>query len=172
MDPSWVRLTLDVETFDPTPFADAIDRCLSEGIVLTTIAELGDTAPNHRRLYDLNRICSADIPRRGEFSTYAEYCVERIERNTYNPTTIVIALDRDKWVGMSAASDHRDRGFFFNEMTGVLRSHRGRGVALALKVLVINRVHELGVPTMHTVHHPDNTAPIALNRRLGYLDTT
>jgi RimJ/RimL family protein N-acetyltransferase len=72
---------------------------------------------------------------------------------------------------MSAASDHRDLGYFFNEMTGVVRSHRGRGIALAMKVLVIERVHTLGVPAIYTVHHAANTAPIALNRKLGYVDT-
>ncbi|CAN5699059.1 hypothetical protein BH24ACT5_BH24ACT5_29970 [soil metagenome] len=38
-----------------------------------------------------------------------------------------------------------------------------------MKVLVIARVRSLGVPTIRTVHHPDNEAPIALNRRLGYV---
>jgi RimJ/RimL family protein N-acetyltransferase len=71
---------------------------------------------------------------------------------------------------MSAACGHRDEGFFFNEMTGVIRSHRGRGIALAMKVFVIRLVRDLGVPEMRTFHHPDNTAPIALNRRLGYVE--
>jgi RimJ/RimL family protein N-acetyltransferase len=170
MDPPWVRLTLDVEKFDADAFADVVGRCLRSGIVFTTIAELGDCESNHHRLYELNRTCSADIPERGEFYTYAEHCAERIRRAGYNPSTIVIALDGADWVGMSAASDHRDEGYFFNEMTGVLRSHRGRGIATAMKVVVTERVRDLGVPTMRTFHHPGNEAPIALNRRLGYVD--
>lgn len=87
----------------------------------TTMVELGDHEANHRRLYELNRLCSADIPERGEFYTYDEYHAARIERD-YEPSTTVIALDDGAWVGMSAASDHHDEGFFFNEMTGVRRS--------------------------------------------------
>ncbi|HXH58157.1 hypothetical protein [Iamia sp.] len=129
MDPPWVRLTLDVETLDTTAFDVVVGGCRRQGIVFRTIHELGDRDSNHRRLYELNRTCSADIPGREEFYTYAEYCAERIKRETYDPGAVIIALDGDQWVGMSAASDHRARGFFFNEMTGVLRSHRGRGIA-------------------------------------------
>lgn len=163
MTPNWVRLTLDVDSFDESAFDRAV-----EGITLTTMTELGDHEANHRRLYELNRTCSADIPGRGEFYTYDEYRARRIERD-YEPSTTVIALDGSAWVGMSAASDHRDEGFFFNEMTGVVRSHRGRGIALAMKVMVIGLVRELGVREIRTLHHPDNEAPIALNRRLGYV---
>lgn len=69
MAPPWLWLTLDVETFDADAFEEVVDRCLRDGIVFTTIAELGDVDSNHRRLYDLNRTCSADIPERGKFFT-------------------------------------------------------------------------------------------------------
>ncbi len=165
-----MRLRLDVGRFDPDGFAAAADRCRRDGIELTTIAALGDDDTNRRRLFELNRECSADIPGRGDFSTYPEYLTERIEVPSYDPAAVVLALDDAQWVGMSAASDHRADGYFFNEMTGVIRSHRGRGIALAMKVLVIDRVRALGVPAIHTVHHAANAAPIALNRKLGYVD--
>jgi RimJ/RimL family protein N-acetyltransferase len=164
-------LRLDVDRFDPDAFAGAVERCRRAGITFTTVAALGDGDANRRRLYDLNRACSADIPGRGEFYPYPEYLAERVEVPSYDPETVVLALDGDRWVGMSAASEHRDRGFFFNEMTGVVRSHRRQGIALALKVLVIERVRALGVPAIYTIHHAANTAPIALNRKLGYVDT-
>ena len=44
------------------------------------------------------------------------------------------------------------------------------GDAFAMKVLVIELVRALGVPTIRTFHHPDDSAPIALNRPLGYVD--
>jgi GNAT superfamily N-acetyltransferase len=170
MDGGWVRLRLDVEQFDPGAFATDIDRCRRAGIEFTTIAALGDDDANRRRLYELNRVCSADIPGRGEFYPYPEYLAERIDVASWDPGTVVLAIDGDEWVGMSAASDHRDERYFFNEMTGVVRSHRRRGIALALKVLVIERVRALGVPAIHTVHHAANVAPITLNRKLGYVE--
>ena len=170
MNGSWVRLRLDVEHFDPDAFTPAVDRCHRDGIDFTSIAALGDVESNRRRLYELNRECSSDIPGRGEFYTYDEYVADRIAVPGYDPDAVILALDGPEWVGMAAASDHRDQGYFFNEMTGVVRSHRGRGIALAMKVLVIAHVAGLGVPAIHTVHHAANAAPIALNRKLGYVD--
>jgi hypothetical protein len=54
-------------------------------------------------------------------------------------------------------------------MTGLILSHRGRGIA-AMKVLVIGHVREHGGGEIRTLHHPDNVAGIALNRKLGYID--
>ena len=165
-----VWMSLDVDRFDARRFEASLDHCARSGIAFTTMAELGDSGENQRRLFELNSTCSADIPSRGEFYTYAEYRSERIDTKTYNAHTVVIALDGIEWIGMSAASDHRERGFFFNEMTGVVRSHRRRGIALVMKVMLIQRIQELHVRTIYTVHHPDNHAPIALNRRLGYVE--
>jgi hypothetical protein len=39
-----------------------------------------------------------------------------------------------------------------------------------MKVTLIDLVRELGVPEIRTFHHPDNEAPICLNRKLGYVD--
>jgi RimJ/RimL family protein N-acetyltransferase len=165
-----VRLRLDVERFEPDRYAGVVDRCRRDGIEFATLGGLGDDDANRRRMYELNRECSADIPGRGDFYTYPEYLAERIDVPGYDPAAIALATDAGDWVGMSAASDHRADGYFFNEMTGVVRSHRGRGIALALKVLVIEHVRALGVPAIYTVHHAANTAPIALNRKLGYVD--
>ena len=163
-------MSLDVETFEAAAFDDIVAHCLRAGIVFATIEQLGDHESNHRRLYELNRVCSADIPERGDFYTYAEYRAARIEQDSYNPNLIVLALDAGEWVGMSAASDHRRDGYAFNEMTGVVRSHRRRGIAIAMKVMVIQRARELGMTTIRTFHHPANEAPIAVNKRLGYVD--
>ena len=170
MDPHWTHLKLDVAGFDYEAFAPIVRRCEDAGIAFTTMAELGDNESNHRRLYELNRTCSADIPERGQFYSYDEYVEQRIRQN-YTPQTTVIAVDGGEWVGMSAASDHSIDGYFFNEMTGVIRSHRGRGIAVAMKAIVVQLVRERGISEIRTIHHPDNLAPIALNRRLGYRDT-
>jgi len=43
---------------------------------------------------------------------------------------------------MAATSIHPERGFALSEMTGVLRSYRGRGVSIAMKVIAIELVRE------------------------------
>ena len=69
----WVRLELDVTSFDPTGFTEVTANVAASGITLVTFAELGDTATNQRALYELNAECSADIPGRAPFFTWPEF---------------------------------------------------------------------------------------------------
>jgi GNAT superfamily N-acetyltransferase len=69
---------------------------------------------------------------------------------------------------MSAATYHQTGNFVFNEMTGVLPSHRRRGLAVALKLLVIRFAHAVGVAVIRTFNDAENIGMLAVNRRLGY----
>jgi RimJ/RimL family protein N-acetyltransferase len=166
----WVKLELDVASFDERRFEEYVARCHAEGIHLTTLAELGDTPEHRRALYDLNKECSADIPERGEFFSYDEFTERRIAVPSYDPRGVVLALDGDAWIGMSATSDHGD--IVFNEMTGVRAAHRGRGISVAMKIFGMSFVKALGARTVRTLHHPANASAIAMNRKLGFVDAT
>ncbi|WP_020576186.1 hypothetical protein [Actinopolymorpha alba] len=85
--PEWVRLKLDLATFDANAFEPYLQRSLAAGIELMTIAELSDTLGNRRALYELNKTCSADIPERGEFFTFEEYVANRLNPSVYDPQT-------------------------------------------------------------------------------------
>ena len=85
---SWVRLQLDLDTFDEAGFVANLQRCQESGITFTTMARLGDTAECRRALYELNKTCSADIPERGEFYTFDEYLAERIETRLHDPRVV------------------------------------------------------------------------------------
>lgn len=166
----WLRLKLDLETFDDAAFEPYLQRCRDAGLEFTDMAELGDTAAHRRALYELNKTCSADIPQRGEFYTFDEYLAEGIDIPSYDPRGVVLAIERTRWVGMSATSLLPAEGCAFSEMTGVLPDYRGRGVALAMKLLAIRFARGSGMRWLRTVHHPANASAIAVNRRLGFVD--
>jgi hypothetical protein len=128
----WVKLQLDLSTFDDSRFEPYLRRCQQSGVGLTTVAEIGDSPGTRRSLFELNRICSADILGRGEFYTFEEYLGERINVPSYDPHGVALAIDGDVWIGMAATSQHPERGFAFSEMTGVLTGYRGRGVSVAM----------------------------------------
>jgi RimJ/RimL family protein N-acetyltransferase len=165
-----VKLQLDVQGFDAHPWQRYISGSERSGIEFHTLAELGDTEANRKRLYELNKVCSADIPGRGPFYSYEQYRDARLQPESYTPAGIILAIEGDTWVGMSAASYHKEQNFVFNEMTGVPREYRRRGIATALKVLAIRFAASLGVPVIYTFHAAANVAAIAMNRRLGYTD--
>jgi RimJ/RimL family protein N-acetyltransferase len=172
MPVEWIRLELDLRTFDAEPFVDRAHRCRQAGIEFTTMKALGDTEVHRRTLFELNRSCSADIPERGAFYTWDAYVAERLDILGYHPGGVVLALDRGEWVGMCAVTVRPERGDAYNEMTGVVRSHRQRGIALAMKLLAMDFVRSQGQAWVRTQHHPDNTAAITMNRRLGFTDIT
>jgi hypothetical protein len=75
----WVRLKLDLNSFDDVGFRLYFERCRQAGLAFTSLAELGDTAEHRLSLYELNKTCSADIHERGEFYTIEEYLAIRIQ---------------------------------------------------------------------------------------------
>lgn len=166
----WVRLVLDLAEFDDRKFEQYLLRCRRSGVTLCTLADVGDTMENRLALYELNRTCSADIPGQGVFCTVEEYLRARFTPPSYDPRGVVLALRPEAWVGLAATSLHLDDGFAFSEMTGVLREHRGQGVALAMKLLAIRFARSAGARRLRTVHHPENAVAIAMNRRMGYTD--
>jgi RimJ/RimL family protein N-acetyltransferase len=168
----WVRLEIDVAGFDSTPFAPILSGVAASGIRLTTLTALGDTADQRRRLYDLNAECSADIPDRGTFHTWDEYQRVRFANPSFRAGYVTLALDEDAWVGMSAMSYRDGYDFAIIGMTGVVRSHRRRDIALAMKVFGMNLIDTFGVRKVRAVHHPRSRAMISLNRKLGYVDAT
>jgi len=167
---SWIKLELDVHTFNAMIFAPFVERCRGAGLQFSTLAALGDSAEHRRALYDLNRQCSAAIPGRGGFHTFKEYLQKRVEIPSFDPAGVVLAVEGADWVRMAATSDWRQQGYVFNEMTGVRVGYRGAGVALAMKVLGVDFARACGVTKIRTIHHPGNLPAIAMNRRLGYVD--
>jgi hypothetical protein len=120
-----VKLELDVSTFDAARFDAYPQRCRTTEIRLTTLADSGDT-PGHRRAATTSTRSTPRTSRdRGVCSTCDEYLQRRMEVPSSDPRGVVIALDGDAWIGLSAASDHRSSGYLFNEMTGV-RTHPPR----------------------------------------------
>ena len=160
---------LDVAGFKARPFLHHITQNEATGIQFTTLAALGDTPENRRLLYELNKTCSADIPGRGTFFTFAEYEKVRFENPAYRPAGVILALDDATWVGMSAATLHGNENFVFNEMTGVIRPYRGRGIALALKLLVVRFARAVGAESIRTFNDAQNAPMLGVNERLGYV---
>jgi hypothetical protein len=81
----------------------------------------GDTSTNCHRIYQLNKVCSADIPGRGEFFSYMEYSQRRFAGLGFRPDGQVLLLDGDAMVGLCALSFAPECDWAFIEMTAILR---------------------------------------------------
>lgn len=105
MEREFIKLVLDLSIFDERPFASEIKSCMDQGISFSSIAELGDTEANRLRLYELNKLCSRDIPGRGEFFSYEEFSQRRFGEH-YDPCGVIIGIFGNQWIGMCATSNH------------------------------------------------------------------
>ena len=169
----WVRLRLDVTRFVEEPHRWALERAAADGIVITTMAELGDDLAVRRALWRLDRDCSADIPGRAGFPSFEQYAAERLARRSYRPAGVVVAVAGEEWVAVSATTlrpdgDLGEGRYAFSEMTGVRRDHRGHGLGVAVKLHAIRFVRASRYRWLRTLHHPEATAAIAMNKRLGF----
>lgn len=165
-----IQAQLLLMLFMGEPFAHYVTECEAAGFRLVSLAELGDTAEQRYQLYELNKLCSLDIPGRGPFFSYEEYCQIRYGHPAFTPEGAFVAIEPEegRWVGLSLASHHPEGRFLFNEMTGVLRNYRGRGLAMALKVKVIGYGRSVGVQMIRTYNDAANKPMLAVNQKLGY----
>lgn len=160
---------LDLETFDDAPFAHVIPSLQAAGFRFTTLADEGMTEANKRRLYDLNRAAALDVPDSdGTFPPYEEFHRHVFDAHWFRADGQFLAVDGERYVALGALGVHEDTGEGANAFTGVDPAYRGRHLALAVKLRVIQAARSRGLPRLRTNNNSLNAPILALNRRLGY----
>ncbi|HWI64093.1 MAG TPA: GNAT family N-acetyltransferase, partial [Symbiobacteriaceae bacterium] len=77
---------LELADFDPAPFAGVVDDVKQQGIRFFTMADLGDTLEARRKMYEVNRACTLDIPgRERTFSDFEQYQKRNFSSSSYRP---------------------------------------------------------------------------------------
>ena len=161
--------TLDLATFDETRFAGVIESVQAQGVHFFTLAEIGNTEENQRRLYDLNKRNALDIPGRDPtFSRFEDFQKHVFGASWFRPEGQILAADRDRWIGLTAIGYFAQTNSTYNMFTGVERDYRGRKIALALKLLATRFARELSAVYVRTNNDSENAPILAINQKLGY----
>jgi len=130
----------DLTTFEPSEFAVTVERVKQQGIILTTYAELGDTAEHRQRLYALEEVARALQPFR-EVEPYNAVSFPQWEEEftRRDPTTIFLAIApvTGEYVGVITSLE-----WYF---TGTHPDWCGRGIATALKVCCLQEAKARGI---------------------------
>ncbi|MGC4048020.1 MAG: GNAT family N-acetyltransferase [Armatimonas sp.] len=166
-----VESWLDINAFDASRFSGAIEHVEAQGIRLTTLGELDSANPDMRRkLYELSTEIQRDIPG-SEPATPVPYDVwaKRFDQPNYLPEGQFIALDGDKMVGASMLWGRQADNDLQTGTTGVLRSHRRRGIALALKLKAIEFARQRKASIIRTGNAATNVGMLSINRDLGFV---
>jgi len=87
-------------------------------------------------------------------------------------TACFVAITPNGWVGYTLLDTaHSERSLLRQSWTGVIPSHRRRGIGTALKVLAIRYAEKHGYEAIATTIRSTNLARRALNQRVGFRPT-
>lgn len=170
-DREW-RSTLDLTTFDPGRWSEAVERVVASGIRIVSIAELRETVPDWvERLHRLYRSAEEDVPTPLPVRSVP---VEEFERLNLGRRLIaegfLVALDGEEFVGLTEPQRVEDRDDVISQdLTGVAAPARGKGIATALKVTAAAWAKQSGYTSIRTYNNQGNAPMLAVNDKLGFV---
>ena len=172
-----IGMQLDLEKLDLQPFLDLVTDLERQGYEFTSMETLGNTEADQRKLYLLNDVtASQTMGTEGEhsWSSFEDFQQSVCQSNWYNPAGQMVVIEKNtgKWVAMSAITRFEGQEEAYNLFTGVDEAFRGRRLAQAVKAkaLLFSR-DVLGVKKVRTNHNSLNEPMIAIDRKLGYVQS-
>ncbi len=163
--------TLDLSRCDLGGFQDAVERVVSSGIRLMSVASFSAERDDWKR--DLHRLYTdveQDVP--------APFPIREVRFEDFKASSLgrrfvgdgfFVALDGDELVGLTEPQpvDHLPNAIEQN-LTGVRSDYRGRGIAFALKAQSAIWAAQAGYTSIWTQNAQSNAAMLAVNDRLGF----
>jgi GNAT superfamily N-acetyltransferase len=144
----------------------ARERARSAGVAIATAAELGGEAL-YSKLYEINTAAHFDVPTTVAFEPDPyEVWLRWMDAPDVLPERVWVATYEGEPVGYSFLTYRVglvDTGF-----TGVLREHRNKGIARALKLATLVQAIDLGVEAVETDNDSENEPILHLNEQIGY----
>lgn len=170
----WIVSILDVTAFRLEDFSALEGKLAAQGLQILALPELAQQDPDcEEKVYEMDWECTLDEPQpvTPQKPTLMQYRKQYLDNPDLLQDAWYVAVDNGRYVGMtqfycSSAPLTLKSGF-----TGVVRSHRRRGVATWLKLHGIAYAQKRGIAKIRTGNEEHNPM-YALNQQLGYEDLT
>lgn len=161
---------LNPQEFDPTPYAELRSRIEADGYKVLSFAEAKETYPDWiSKAHDLDSKLMADVPLPAPFQPLPYEVFEKSILSPFNDLDFeVVAVYGDDWVAQTALyPNHVNPKLMSTGLTGVLKDHRRKGLALCLKSITIEQARKKGVVRISTDNEEDNPM-FQINLKLGF----
>ncbi len=168
---------LAIAGFDRSTFAPEAKRVAEDGITIATLGGLLVGAGTERRDAILAEYCALDTAATQDtpsldpitpqpFETWRGYVIDGPEAL---PHATFLAVDRGSMVGMSALYRALAMpGVLTQGFTAVARTHRGRGIAQALKLRTVDYAGTHGYREIRTWNNSRNVPMLRINEAMGF----
>jgi mycothiol synthase len=164
---------LEVASFDPSRWETARQKPGLKDIIIRPYAELADDADRDQKLYELISQTFPDVPATIPLAPppFERFREQFLASPNFLPDGLMIAIDTTKgrYVGSSEVSKRQSDNDLDTGLTGVLRDYRGKGIALALKLRILDFAMSLGAPIIRTENATTNAPMLAINDALGFV---
>ena len=166
-----MRAILKLEHFDEDKFAAITGQVEALGIRLAAFAEVAQSEENIRKLYDINGVAALDDPASdGAYINYENYKKVVFGASWFQPEGQMIALDGDKFVGLSAISYSAEEQIGYIMISGVDRAYRNQKIMQALKLRAINYARAKGATRVVTHVETVNAPMRHINQKFGFVE--
>jgi GNAT superfamily N-acetyltransferase len=137
------------------------------------VVALRDVLDRPRDLHLVYAEAERDMPGiyERDWLDYEEWAAETLASPLLDAELSQVVLEDRSIVSFALIAADRAGARAEHEMTGTLRSHRGRGLARLAKIATIRACGEAGIRRMTTSNDATNAPMLAVNDRLGYRPT-
>ncbi len=164
---------LQVAGFPAEPFKQYIERAASQNVASTTLAEEAKLDPDcYRKLHELwYEKIAYDIPLPDAYTpiSFEDFMTRVVKGPNILSEGCFIAKVDGRYAGISWSQKfEKEPNVLWQTITGVLREYRGRGIAIALKLRVVDFAARNGYDVIKTWNSSANDAMLGINHKLGF----
>ncbi|NUL83390.1 MAG: GNAT family N-acetyltransferase [Armatimonadetes bacterium] len=165
------RSQIELEQFDPNEFAEWLGYADKAGVRIMTYAELAHDPDRARKAHAMHDAGMMDVP---TGDAVAEVPFDRYKKTVlgsphFDERTLFLAVDPDgDYVGYTQLWGSNLPAKMHTGLTAVARSHRGKGLAKALKVAALAHAKSIGIKIVDTENDETNARMLAVNWKLGF----